>query len=327
MSERKPIASDLLRYSVSKTMLSVNVDMPPTDKALETDVVTRLSAQVALFGPAYEKMQKAKKSQTDSIKPLELPIQSLELGSKIMLDKLNYGISAGVITQSTRILYGLGQNQTTYPDFVTEKAKLEVANNIIKGETQRIADGGTAFGYPCSLADLQVILAVVDPLVSARNAAKMAFDLAQEDLGKLRPDMDAALDKAIKNLEYKFSEDNASSQRRKMKLYGVPYRNSPNDPFVELTANVSPLSTVSFADFEMTNSGIYVAKNTGSITLRLFRTDTLNAQPGADYLTIEPGKELSIAGIELGPGGKYFSVYNTSNAGEGSLALKRFLEE
>jgi hypothetical protein len=327
MSERKPITSDLLRNTVSETILSVNKDLPPEERPLETSTVERLTSQRAIFSPAYELLQDRKRKQSEAVKALESPLKKAEQNCKAFLDVIQFAVGAALMPESTRVLYGLGLKQTTYPDMSTEKGKMDVLKAIVAGESKRIAEGGTAIGYPLLLADFIEILAVLEPMIVSRNNAKIDFDTAQEAVAALRPDMDSALDKAIKNLEYRFSEDGASSLRRKLKVFGIPFRNSPNDPFEQFSIAASPLSSISFSEFEVSNASLFSVKNDGNSTLRLYRSGSANAAPGMDYITTDAGKELSIQGVELGSGGKFFTVHNPSNQENGSLSLKRFLVE
>jgi len=327
MAERRPIGSDSLRISVGETMISVNAALPAADRPLEPNNVIRTQASLDVFIPAYILKGNKQKDQADAVLAVRNLVNQVRSFNSQFLQTLQFAIAAGKVAASERLTYGLTLNQKDLPAMTSEPLTLEVTKNIVKGETSRIAAGGKPMGYPIELADLQAMLTALTPLIDLRTVATEALDNSEQALAALRTEMDACLDKCIKNLEYKYSEEDKSSIRRRLKRFGVPYRNSPNDPFEEYTNAVAPQTAFSFAQFEVANSTFFLVKNTGEATLRLYRTDDANTIPTGDYLTLEAGKELSVQGIELGPAGKYFTAYNPSNGDLGGVGLKRFLED
>lgn len=135
---------------------------------------------------------------------------------------LNLAIERGVLAASVRAFYELPVGHAEVPAMTTVAEALQWAAKLNVGEVARLAAGGAALSWP-TIAQVNAAAALLQTNEDLQSAAKDAYDLGQETVAGLRPNVDVVIKDLWDTIEYNLRADEPSSLRRKAREWGVVY--------------------------------------------------------------------------------------------------------
>ena len=148
MPYRRLPNTDAARIKALKAALEKGRNLPPFKLAFSQHSLNKLQA----FSPAYEQSLKfQKQSYEQQINKNNLykeALQRARLYISHFIQVTNLAIVRGELAQDTLQHFGLSHNSTTLPSLKTEKEVVEIGDQLIKGETERIRKGVTCITNP-----------------------------------------------------------------------------------------------------------------------------------------------------------------------------------
>jgi hypothetical protein len=177
-----------------------------------------------------------------------------------------------------------------------------------------------------SLADVQAAYADYTAKQAEQLRRKSDYDLSQEAVNALRPEVDKFIKKLWNTIEFYFQDDEASSLRRKARAWGVVYKTRPDEepePEPQVftgTVKATEKKEVMKGGFDINT--LFIVKNTGTVPLDLYSaTDPVDPVPVAT-VRIQPGIEQEVWATELGADtNPYLICYNSSTTTDGSYQV------
>jgi hypothetical protein len=170
----------------------------------------------------------ALRAQSDATSKTREQGNRLRMITSHFYQNLNFGIERGVFIEADRAYYQLDVSQTTLPPMVSEADLMLWAGRVVSGEAARTAAGGKAMPFP-SAAEVQTELTKYEQLHSQQSDKADSFDEEQEDVEKMRDEVDGLIADIWDEVEFTFRRDAPSSLRRKARQYGVVYVSRPGE--------------------------------------------------------------------------------------------------
>ncbi len=134
----------------------------------------------------------------------------------------NMCVKRGEYLAAHRTAYQLDIENEKLPPLQLERQVTRVAENIIKGEQIRIAQGGAPMSRP-SADEIEDLFIVYKNLISTGSNAKDALDNAQEDIQRLNKEANGVIKKVWREAEVFYSEQKRASMREHARRWGVHY--------------------------------------------------------------------------------------------------------
>ncbi|MFN0031618.1 MAG: hypothetical protein ACKVOR_05610 [Flavobacteriales bacterium] len=212
-------------------------DSAGTVNILKADTTARLDAHQ----PLYEAAQNAL-SIAEVTYHLGIAKKNEKLGLCYMfvshyLQVFNLAVARGEAPKEHRAFFKIDINSAAVPDISTDEKLLKVADDVVKGDVNRVAAGGIA-----------ILMPTIAQVTAAYNAYKQAYDeastkldaldAAQEALVALNTEADAVIRKAWADIEGQFAEEEPASRRANSTEWGVVYINVSDTGAIQ-TVNVT----------------------------------------------------------------------------------------
>jgi len=229
----------------------------------------------------------------------------------------NLGVTRELFPAAHRAYYQLDVNSEAVPLLDSAESISTWGQRIIEGDAERVTAGGAAMALP-SAAEVQTVFDAYVTVSSTQADRKAAYDLSQERVANLRPDVDSLIVRMWNEIEAAYSEDDAPSKRRKSRQWGVVYISSPgegNEKEGELAANTH-INLFRNLDAETD----ITVRNTGAVDLLFYRATTTDQGPIRAGRTVLAGEELTLPFSEFGTVGTFLNVANESDAVGGYVA-------
>ncbi len=134
----------------------------------------------------------------------------------------NLAIDRGIFVPADRAFYKLDITTGNVPDMNTDEDIIEVAKDLIKGESDRTNAGGIKMTMP-DIQEVQVAFDNLNNIVMPHSTAVDAYDQAQENLNALNTEADAVIKKVWDEVETFYNEESPASQRQNARQWGVIY--------------------------------------------------------------------------------------------------------
>ena len=200
----------------------------PTQRAYSADTHTRLDGFLPLYLTEIQERGTALSLQTEATAAINPQRRKLRLYISHFIIGLDNAILREELPASARAYYQLSVNGGAQPKLTTDEDLVQWANNIITGETNRTAAGGTALSNPTA-AQVKDNLLLFEPLLADLTTRKSAYDKEQEDVNALRTEADDILADVWDEVLFYYRKDDAPSLRRKAREWGVVYRPSKDE--------------------------------------------------------------------------------------------------
>jgi hypothetical protein len=188
---------------------------------ITTPTRTRLAASRSPYRTAYDALAPLKQDVATKTADKLVASNSLRMCVSHFVQVLNFMIDEGLATGADRAFYNIATSSKSVPDMSTEDELKTVAADVIAGEANRIAAGGTANYYP--IARVTAANTNFVNMLMPHSTAVDALDAAQEALDALTPETDKVIKKVWDELETFYNEELPASQRQNCREWGVKY--------------------------------------------------------------------------------------------------------
>lgn len=224
--------------------MSVITRLLPKSHTTRNQVLTDAYNQKGAVSPAANIFSLATSNRIDEIKPLyhsgmgKIKLSQEALGQLTtekeqaadwlrmlcsqFIQVFNFTIERGENTADDRLYYGLDKETGKLPSMTSEDDLKDVSLNLIEGEANRVAAGGTAMSNP----DIALIFAAdgqFNKKVTEHQTAGLELIDAQNELNLLVPEADKVIKKIYDEAETHYNELEPSAQREACRNWGVIY--------------------------------------------------------------------------------------------------------
>lgn len=181
----------------------------------------RLATSNTAYRTGYDALAPLKQSLAALTAQKAVYFRTLSMKCSHFVQVLNFEIAEGNLMAADRDWYKLPASKDSLPDMSSEAELDQVAKDLLKGEADRIANGGTALVYP--IARVQQAFNDFDNILMPHSVATDALDDAQEALDTITPEADKVIKKVWDEVETFYNEEAPASQRQNARQWGVIY--------------------------------------------------------------------------------------------------------
>lgn len=204
---------------------------PDEDMPLTPATASHLNNVGEQYLAAYQEITLALAKQ---LKANDLALKSKALVKTYIshfIQVFNLGIKRGNYSLEERSFYGLSVSDGTVPMLNSETEIIQWGNNIINGDTERIAAGGAPMVNP-SIEELRLVYYEMVQLIETRNRLENAYDMAQERLNSLNEVVDKLILRIWNEINTFYDTHKYASLRRKARKWGVVYVSAAKHPLI-----------------------------------------------------------------------------------------------
>jgi hypothetical protein len=175
-----------------------------------------------IFGGLIESREGyvAKRIELNKIKK-ELLVK-LKLYVSHFFQVLNFAIDREDIEKECRLLFNLQINAGVVPTLAKEIEIIEWANNVVKGEEERIKKSMKSISHP-NYKRIKEIKEAAESLRNELDEVEMLFKKNHVEITKQRLKVDAFIKQIWDEIELQFANEPIEIKRKKASKYGVVY--------------------------------------------------------------------------------------------------------
>ncbi len=229
--DERSAAMSVCAAKAQNTPLADRLITPAQDNTLN-GTLSPWRARRDAIGPALQAQTAATESANTTYTTLVRVISHY-------IQVINFAIERGVLPASTRSYYQLPVTHAEVPVINTCAQALLWAGHLASGETARVADGGPAMAWP-AIAEVNIAATACADAENTQSGAKSGYDIAQEDVAEMRPQVDVLIKDLWDTIEYNLRADAPPSLRRKAREWGVVYDGEEEAPAPPAPAPPSP---------------------------------------------------------------------------------------
>ncbi len=231
MPYRRLPNTDKSRLNALHSALNMGKELPPFKLAYSQknyqrvqNIIPAFENAISFYRQTYSNQVKKNREYTRTIKMARLYISHF-------IQVMNMAILRGELKSDIRRYYSLEAYANRIPPLNTESEIINWGKNIIEGEQERIAYGGT----PISNPTIAVVKVRYEKFTEAhhfqKNLKKKTF-AAHEKISGLRPEANSIIADVWDEVEESYKHLPDDLRREKAKKYGVVYvyrKNEIND--------------------------------------------------------------------------------------------------
>lgn len=174
------------------------------------------------FEKAHHEYLMSLEKQKEASKKYYSQFRMARLYLSHFIQVLNFGVIRNEIRPEAKKLYHLSPTNHTVPDLSTEAALLNVGEQVINGERQRIAAGGAPIYNP-AIAKVCVHYEIFRDTCVAQKILQKSTNRYLEQLAAMRADADAIILDIWNQVEHYFRNEPDHRRRELCETYGVRY--------------------------------------------------------------------------------------------------------
>ncbi|MGQ1889437.1 hypothetical protein ACT29H_03245 [Thermophagus sp. OGC60D27] len=228
MPYRRLPNTDQARLRALKTAQNKGVQTEPKDLAFSPKLLFDVKVFVPQFEQAIRQYQFSKDRQTNFGKKLTENFRVARMYLSHFLQVVNMAITRGELKPNVRTFYGLSEIDKTLPEINTEQQLLQWGMRVIKGEEERMAQGGSRVFNPT----IAMVKVHFEKFVENYNVHKDLVKTSQKMQVKVAQERETA-DNLILNIwnevEAFYSHLEPDKKREKASEYGVVYIFRPSE--------------------------------------------------------------------------------------------------
>lgn len=291
------------RYEVLGAARTKRDSLPPANSVLRAQTSTDLDDFFIHLQTARAQRLAAKQVYVANTQSKNVLVKKLRMFTSHFIQNLNHAIEREEITADARVFYNLDENDATVPAMLKEQEVITWAQNVVTGEANRIAAGGTALTQP-SAAQIGTMLTATSAALAQQSLLYEAYNAIQEQLASHYTELDNFIKKLWAEIESAFADDpDAGSRRVKAEQWGIVYRTQGNPVAVNIevldaTTN-EPLQDAEIA-FQQAGFEVSTAENgNAQIHTTYVGTDTVTIEH-LDYttqtqaITLKEGENINL---------------------------------
>lgn len=228
MPYRRLPNTDQARLRALKTAIQRAAESDFTEQVLPYRLSTEAETCLLKFENIISQYKMYFDNKASSNKKYRTLVQNTRMYVSHFIQVLNLAVIRGEIKREAKRLYHLDENVFSLPDLSTEENLLLWGQNIIEGETARMAQGGIPINCP-AINKVKVHYDMFLDSQSGQSMNRLTAERVIEEVYKLREEADSIILK-IWDLVEKFYENRLPYERmRCCKNYGMIFYYRPGE--------------------------------------------------------------------------------------------------
>ncbi len=179
-----------------------------------------------VFLPMFENAQQfykqAYQEQVNASKMLQELMKQARMYISHFIQVFNLAIIRNEVKAEHKTLYGMEPDSSSVPDMINDTSVLEWGERIIKGERERISQGGSPIYNP-AIAKVTVHFEMFKDAYFKQKIYQRNTNRALEKLGLLRDQADSIILEIWNQVEDKFKEASDPASLEICRRYGLVY--------------------------------------------------------------------------------------------------------
>jgi hypothetical protein len=222
MPYRRLPNTDIARQRALKSALKAGEEIPPFKLAFSQPTLQKLRSYYPSFENMMMQQRAAITAQTNKSRELGAISKKAKLYVSHFFQVLNMAIMRGEISPASRKFYGLRENDSRIPMLNTEKDLIYWGEKAIKGEAERLSNGGNPVTNPTAA----VVRVRYEQYLEATRYQKVlqkSTAYATDRISALRAEADGIILNIWNEVEATFDLLPEEARRDKANRYGVVY--------------------------------------------------------------------------------------------------------
>ena len=221
LARRLPQSNISRKYALCSAV-DKNDTVDISESALTSATIIRLTKGKDAFTLALSAVHTAEAFHARKGEPLKENRRLLRKNIAAYFKGINNAISTNTIPEPARAFYGLDISNKRLPKTNTDSLLIYWADQIIKGDANRVSKGGIAMANP-SIIEFTAIYNITYPLISEYSNATSDLIDAQTKVKNLLPEIDKLIRHTWNEIETFYSDLKASTKRSTSRNWGVLY--------------------------------------------------------------------------------------------------------
>jgi len=282
-------------------------EVSATEVPMSASTISRLDAAQLEFQLHLQERGNALSAQSKATAAAEPLRAKARMYISHFFQVFNLGVTRELFPAAHRGFYQLDMNCEAVPVLDSAENITRWGQRIIEGDAARVAAGGAAMALP-SAAEVQTVFEAYLAASVTQAERKAAYDIAQECVATMRPDIDSLIVRMWNEIEAAYSEEGASSKRRKARQWGVVYISSPGEGTVREGILDGGKHRNLFRNLDA--EADITVRNTGTASLLFYRATAARQGPVPTGYTVMPGEGLTLPFSEFGMTGGFLNLAN-----------------
>jgi len=222
MPYRRLPNTDVARLKALKSALVAGTETPPFKLAFSQHTLQQLRHFFTSFEQMMQQQRSSFSSQSSKSKELNVITRKAKLYISHFYQVLTFAIMRNEIPATARKFYGLRENDSRIPNLNTEKDIIFWGDKLIKGEAERISNGGNPISNPTA-AVVRVRYEQFVEAVRYQKVLQKTTNYATDKIAAMRSEADNIILSVWNEVEKTFDLLPEEARREKASKYGVIY--------------------------------------------------------------------------------------------------------
>jgi hypothetical protein len=222
MPYRRLPNTDSARLRVLKAAYKKCEGFPPSEIPINQNTFNELRTVYPEFEQAMINQIASQQNQVSKNKGYSELYRKAKLYISHFIQVMNFAIMRGDLQPKARTFFGIEINDKRVPGLQTEKEVLDWGERIIKGEAERIANGGNPLTNP-TVAVVRVRYEQFLNAYRSQKSLQITTQRANEKISALRSKVDTVILHVWDEIENHFDHLSPDQKRDKSAEYGIVY--------------------------------------------------------------------------------------------------------
>ncbi|MFZ4591741.1 MAG: carboxypeptidase-like regulatory domain-containing protein [Ignavibacteria bacterium] len=208
------------------------------EEAITADTLAVLAIKQPEYNAKVLAMNIAKQAQMSATQEEEVAIGECRMFTSHYFQVFNLGVARGVYPATARTFYGIDANDDKVPNLSKENDVSHWAQAVVKGDTARVAAGGTAMVNP-KTTEVDAKFLTYKTKHNTQSEKKDAYDTAQQEVAAMFEPVKALVVDMWDEVEFFYRhEPDEASKRRRCREWGVVYVSDKKGKVSGLVADI-----------------------------------------------------------------------------------------
>jgi len=222
MPYRRLPNTDMARLRALKAAKALGEETPPFKLAFSSASLQKLRQFLPSFENMFHQQRSALNLQVNKGREYNALMRKARLYISHFYQVLNFAIARNDMPATARKYYGIRENDSKIPPLQTEKDILYWGEKLLKGENERIANGGSMMNNP-SAAVVRVRFEQFADAAHSQKITQKSTLYATDRISSLRAEADNLIQIIWDEIEATYDLLPDENKREKAALYGVVY--------------------------------------------------------------------------------------------------------
>lgn len=224
MPYRRLPNTDAARIRAMEIILEHESDPDSGNQPFSPSTRQRIEFFLPRFRTAILNTQASREKQMANSKKYGECTKKARIYISHFLQVLNFTIIRGELKKTARTYYGIPENTSKLPSLATEQDLLEWGEKIIKGEQERIRNGGGTPIYSPSIALVKVNFENFKQAYFSQRQSQLSTSRLSNEVANYRHEADELILSLWNDIEENFSYIEDEEERRcQCETYGIIY--------------------------------------------------------------------------------------------------------